>query len=57
VLWRKITQRKGTVSWEGISLICVAVMGDLHRKVVCEEIWKGNEKEAIVTSMKSNLGR
>lgn len=43
--------------WEGILFICVVVMGDFYRKVVCEEIWKGNEKEVIVILMKSNLGR
>lgn len=35
----------------------MAVMGDPHRKIVSEEIWKGNEREDTVTSMKSNLGR
>lgn len=59
MLWRKITQGNEAVYWEGISWLCMTVMGKPCREMVSEKTWKGNERETIVISIVSerSLGR
>ena len=41
---KKITQGNGAVYWEGISWLCMTVMGEPCRDLSSEKTWNGNKK-------------